>query len=154
MISPETLKKYSFFGFLMDEDSDQVAMITDQVAWTKGDTIFTIDSDAKYLYLLESGEVDLHYKVTDNLISDKSKEFYIGAINPGEVFGLSALMESNIYTATSIAAEDSKAIRVDAVRLERLIQENPSLGLGLMTSVAKAAFERLGQVRSELVAAR
>lgn len=154
MISPETLRKYAFFGFLTEDDTDQVAMIADQITFAEGETIFTIGQDAGYLYLLESGEVDLHYKVVDTLISDKSKEFYIGAIDPGEVFGLSAVMDPYRYTATSIAAEGSKAIRVDAVKLRSLIQENPRLGVGLMTSVARSAFERLGQVRSELVAAR
>ncbi|MBN2044742.1 MAG: Crp/Fnr family transcriptional regulator [Anaerolineales bacterium] len=154
MISPETLRKYSFFGFLKDAEFEDVAMIADEVNFDAGETVFEIDTEAGFVYLLAEGEVDLHYSVVDSVVSDKSKEFYVGIINPGEPFGLSALMEPFRYTATCTTTKYSKAIKVDAKKLLVLAAEKPALGYALMTMIAKTVFERLGVVRMELVAAR
>lgn len=154
MISPETLRKYAFFGFLADEDFGQIAMYANEVVWGAGETLFTLGDKADVVYFLEVGEINLHYKVVDKLVSDKSKEFYVGDINPGEPFGLSALIEPYTYTATAIVPRESRGIIVDAIKLRALADAHPELGYGLMQQVAKATFERLGQVRVELVAAR
>jgi CRP-like cAMP-binding protein len=145
---------YPFFGFLSGEDISKVAMVTDEISWKEGDQIIGIKEEAKYIYFLERGDINLHYKVVDELVSDKSKEFFVGDISPGEPFGLSALIEPYEYTATAIAAEDSKGIVVDAKKLLAITEEDKRLGFALMQKVAKAIFERLGQVRVELVAAR
>ena len=129
-------------------------MLSEPAAWKVGETIFQIDSQAGYFYLLESGEVELHYRVVDTMVSDKSKEFYVGSIDPGEIFGLSALVAPFKYTATCVAGADCKGYQIDAKKLFELIEADPALGYGLMSSVAKTSFERLNMVRMELVAAR
>lgn len=154
MISPETLRKYVFFGFMSDKEFEKIAMFSDAVNWKAGETLFTLGDEADYVYFLESGEVNLHYKVVDELISDKSKEFYVGDINPGEPFGLSALIAPHAYTATAEVARDSQGILVDAKKLRAFSNKQPKMGYALMQQVAKVTFERLGQVRVELVAAR
>lgn len=154
MISPESLRMYPFFGFLSDEDFGKVAMVADEISWKEGDHIFKIKEEANYIYFLESGDINLHYKVVDELVSDRRKEFFVGDISPGEPFGLSALIEPYVYTATALAAKDSKGIIVDAKKLLAITEEDKRLGFALMQKVAKAIFERLGQVRVELVAAR
>ena len=154
MISPEVLRKYKFFGFLSEEYFDQVAMISEPVRWKAGEKVFELDADANDLFLLEAGELELHYCVVDNLVSDKFKEFYVGNLNPGEPFGFSALFEGLAYNAACQATEDSQGIKIDAKKLLELAGESPALGYALMTEVAKAAFARLDAVQIELVAAR
>jgi len=154
MISPETLRKYKFFGFLKDAEFETVAMFAEEVSIGAGEMVFEIEAEAGFVYLLLEGDIELHYSVVDSLISDKSKEFFVGNIDPGEVFGLSALMAPFSYTATCTATKDSKAIKLDTKKLLALTKENPKLGFALMTRVAETAFERLGVVRMELVAAR
>lgn len=154
MISPEILRKYVFFGFLSDGQLGKMAMLADEKIWKKGEKIFQINQKADQFYLLQTGEVELHYKVIDEVISDKSKEFFIGDIDPGEPLGLSALLEPFIYTATAIASADCMGISVDGKKLLQLAKEDPGLGYDLMTQVAKFTFERLGSVRVELAAAR
>ena len=154
MISPESLRMYPFFGFLSDKDFGKVAMVADEISWKEGDQIFRIKEEANYIYFLESGDINLHYKLVDELVSDKSKEFFVGDISPSEPFGLSALIEPYVYTATALVAKDSKGIIVDAKKLLAITEEDKRLGFALMQKVANAIFERLGQVRVELVAAR
>jgi CRP-like cAMP-binding protein len=143
-----------FFSFLDEGQFSKIAMIADEVAWKAGDQVFGINKDADFLFLLETGEIELHYAVKDELISEKSKEFFIGLINPGEAFGLSAVIEPYQYTAIAIAPSDSAGIKVDAKKLRQLAEEDSHLGYAFMAQVAKSAFERLSSVRVELAAAR
>ncbi len=154
MISPEVLRKYEFFGFLSIENMDKIAMFSDEVKWAQGETVFKSDSPAKFLFLLEAGEVELKYRVEDTIVSEKSKEFYVGQINPGEPFGLSSIIDPYKYTAACVASQASQGIKVDGEKLREMAESDPELGYGLMTSVAKAAFDRLTQVSQQLVAAR
>lgn len=154
MISPETLRIFPFFGFLEGDQFKRVAMNAEKISYSAGETIFEIDTDAKFLYLLMDGDIDLHYSVVDRLVSDKSKKFYVGQIDPGGPFGLSAIMAPYTYTATCSASKESSVIRVDAKNLLTMASENPRFGYAMMTKVAEIAFERLGMVRLELVAAR
>lgn len=154
MISPEQLRKYEFFGFLDTENLDKVAMLAESVSWAAGDLIVKADGEADSVYLLTSGGVDLGYFVEDTLVSDKSKEFFVGSINPGEPFGLSGLLEPYKYTANCVATLDSEGIKVDAKKLLAAADADPALGYSMMKAVAKGLFERLGTVRAELVAAR
>lgn len=154
MISPEVLRKYPFFSFLSEDQFGDVAMLSEEISWNAGDTVFEINKDADFLFVLETGDVELHYKVKDELISEKSKEFFIGSINPGEAFGLSAVIEPFTYTSNAIASAKSTGIKLDARKLRVLAGKNPAFGYALMAQVAKASFDRLGSVRVELAAAR
>ncbi len=154
MISPEHLRKYAFFGFLDDDDFGKVAMASEEASWKKGETLFDIHEKATYLYFIESGNVELHYMVVDDKVSDKSKEFYVGDANPGEPLGFSAFIEPYEYTATALAATDSTGLVVDVSKLKEMAADDPALGYRMMTQVATDAFKRLGRARVELVAAR
>ena len=154
MISPEVLRKYEFFGFLSSDNLDKVAMLSQEIEWAAGDTVFENDTPADFLFLLEAGEVELNYRVGDTIVSDKSKEFYVGHINPGELFGFSALFEPYIYTAFCAASESSRGIKVEAKQLRELAENDPEFGYGLMKAVARAEFERLTLISQQLVAAR
>ena len=100
MISPEILRKHPFFGFLKDADYDKIAVIAEEVSWEKDDKIFEIGSSAVSLFLLQKGGVELHYSVVDEIDNDLRKDFYVGDINPDELFGLSGLIEPFKFTGT------------------------------------------------------
>ena len=154
MISPEVLRKYGFFGFLSAETLEKIAMFSEEVDWEDGETLFESDSEANFLYLLQAGEVELRYRVEDTIVSDKSKEFYVGHINPGEPFGLSSIVEPYTYTAACVTSQTSQGIKIDANKLLDFAKKDTEFGYGLMSAVAKAAFERLTLVSQQLVAAR
>lgn len=154
MISPEMLRKYAFFSFMSGDQFDKIAMLADEVSWEKDGIVFEVGKKAEFLYLLGTGEIELHYAVKDELISEKSKEFFVGSINLGEAFGLSSMIEPFEYTSGAVATEASKGVRIDAVKLRALAGEDSHLGFAIMTQVATASFERLSSVRVELAAAR
>jgi CRP/FNR family cyclic AMP-dependent transcriptional regulator len=153
MISPETLRRYPFYSFMSPDQLRDVAMISDEVSYSTGNALFNIGEQADVCFMLIEGAVDLHYIVVDEHEPTLRKEFVVGTINPGEVLGISAIVEPYEFTATAIAINDSRLLKTDALALRDLCQQDPALKLGLQTMVAKATMERLYATRVLLAAA-
>jgi CRP-like cAMP-binding protein len=153
MISPEILRRYPYFGNLSSSQLYAIADIAEQVSFEKGQTIFEECQPANELYLLLNGGVDFFYKSEEEFHPKSSKEFSVGEVNPGEPFGLSALLEPYVLNTTAKASKDCQAIKIDANALRLLFQKDEDLGYRMMTQTAKALMERLASVRVQLAAA-
>jgi CRP-like cAMP-binding protein len=154
MVSPELLRRFQFFGFMNDSELKAVAMIAEEVVFERGQALFAIGQPAEALYLLMDGSVELHYVVTDEFDPQLRKEFYLSDISPGEMCGISALIEPHQYTSSARAAGLSRAIRIESAALRALCEVDPKLAYGLMRQAAKVAVERLHDTRVQLAAAR
>jgi CRP-like cAMP-binding protein len=154
MISPELLRRYPFFGFLDDAQLKAVAMLTEELVVEKNATLFENDQPANALYLLIEGCLDLNYIVIDRLDPKVRKEFYVGDVNPGEICGISALIEPYVYTSAVRATCSSRVLRIEASGLRALSELDVKLQAGLMKATARAAMERLHDTRVQLAAAR
>lgn len=154
MVSPELLRRYPFFGALDDRQLKAVAMITEELSFEAGETLFDINQPAEALYLLAEGSVELYYVVADEFDPTLRKEFYVSDISPGEVVGISALIEPYQYTSTVRAASASRVVRVEGGGLRALCELDCKLGYSLIRQLAKTALERLHDTRVQLVAAR
>ncbi len=153
MISPELLRRYPFFAFMNSEQLRDVAMISDEVSYRPGDLLFKSNEKADACFLLMTGAVDLRFVITDEHEPDLRKEFVVGTINPGDFLGISSIIAPYEYTATAIAINDSKLLKIDAVRLRELCKNDDNLNCGLQGMVAKATMERLHATRVQLAAA-
>jgi NTE family protein len=153
MVSPEFLRFYPFFAFLSHEELRRMAMITEEIEVPSGEVIFHSGEEADALYLLVDGAVDLHYVVADEINSFRRRDYLVGTVNPGEVIGISAVVEPYQLTSTAVAAADSRLLRVDGTALLDLSEEHPDLGYGLQRMVARVALERLHATQILLAAA-
>jgi CRP-like cAMP-binding protein len=153
MISPETLRRYPFFGTLSPSQLELVADNAEEVTFPKGATIFEECQPANDLYLLAKGSVDFFYKSEEEFHPKSRKEFSVGEVNPGEPFGLSALLEPYILNATARASQDCQVIKIDALALRNMFDLDQAFAYRMMTQTAKALMERLSSVRVQLAAA-
>ena len=151
MISPELLRRYPFFGFMEDNELKAVAMIAEEKNIEKGAVILKADDPANILYFLEEGSASNYFIVED--LYNNRKELFIDSINPGEIFGFSALLEPYKYTATVRAEKDSRVIKIDGSALRALCQFDPHLSCGLLEATAKVIMQRLHDTRILLAAA-
>lgn len=154
MISPELLRRFPFFGFLDDTQLKAVAMLAEEVEFDRDAVIFETDQPAVALYVMVEGSIDLNYKVVDRDDPKIAKEFFISELNPGDIFGLSALLDPYRHTMTAKALAPSKVIRIEATGLRALSELDVKLQAGLMKAAAKAAMDRLHDTRIQLAAAR
>ena len=154
MISPELLRRYPFFGFLNDQQLKAVAMIAEEEAVGPGTVVVREGDRADKLYFLMSGGMDLYYTIQEEFKPETAREFFIEEINPGEIFGISALIEPHVLTASARASSNSHLIQIRADGLEALFVEDQDLGCKLMHQMARVAMERLHATRVQLAAAR
>jgi CRP/FNR family cyclic AMP-dependent transcriptional regulator len=154
MISPELLRRYPFFGTLSEEQLRQIAMIAEEETYEAGKILLKEKSPANDLYLLIKGSVDLIFTVDEEYHPDRHKEFTVGEINPGEIFGISALIEPHLYTSDARTASTVQVIHIDGAALRQRCAEDPRLACHLFSQVAKLALERLNATRVQLAAAR
>lgn len=153
MISPEILRRYPYFGTLSPAQLEAIADISEEVTYEMGATVFKESQPADKLYLLINGGIDLYAKSEEEFHPKSRKEFSVGEINPGELFGLSALVEPYVMTAGARVSQKCQVLEIDAVALRRLIGEDHELALHLITQTAKALKQRLEAVRIQLAAA-
>ena len=139
---------------MQDPQLKAVAMIAEELNLKAGNTIVESSTPAKFLFFMEDGSASYYYVVTSEHDPYYRQEYYISDFNPGEIFGISALIEPFTFTATVRAERDCKLIRIDAPALRALCEVDMKLSCGLMRAVAKAAMERLQITRVQLIAAK
>jgi CRP-like cAMP-binding protein len=154
MVSPESLRRFPFFSTFTETEIGDIAMISEEVFYQAGDTVFDVEQPATALYLLVEGGVELWYVAIDRHEQDLRKEFYISDINPGEVFGISALIEPHVYTTTALVTGVTQLVKIDGAELRSLCQLDPKMEAAVMHRLAKTAMDRLHDTRVQLLAAR
>jgi CRP-like cAMP-binding protein len=88
--------------------------------FTKGTVIFKEGDEAKFLYILVTGTVDLKIKGETTVYS---------LTEQSDIFGWSSMVENAQYTASALCNRDIRVIKIDTRKLNRLFNENPIFGL-------------------------
>ena len=153
MISPELLRRYPFFSSLSEVQLAEIAMISEEVDCKNGETLLIENQPANTLYLLINGSVDLIIKSEEEYHPSQHKEFTVGEINPGEIFGISAMAETLSYDATAKTSRDSQVIKIDAEALRALMKDDVVLANHLLEQTIQGLMERLRSTRVQLAAA-
>lgn len=152
MIPLKLLQRFPFFSFMDERELKAIAMIAEELNLEAGDVLVEANTPADALYFLTRGNLPYYMVVTSEHIPDYRREYFVGYINPEDIFGISALLEPYCYTATMRADKPCTVIKIDAPALRALCELDPQLSVGLMKAVAQAAMERLQMTRVLLVA--
>jgi CRP-like cAMP-binding protein len=151
MISIELLRRYPFFALLSDDQLKAIAMVAEEKTYPKQTLLLKENTPATKLILLLEGDVDLIYSGGgEGAISNA----LVGSIAPGEMLGVSSIIEPYIYISSARATVPSRVVEIDGVAVRALMQVDKMLGFGLMSNVATAVLERLKYTQVELAAAR
>jgi len=128
-------------------------MIAEDVELKEGETVLREGEPAKALFFLLQGGVDLYFAVDNGSSQQGRKEVLVCEINTGEPFGISALIEPHILTATVRSSRPSRVIQFDTKALYKLLEQDQKLENILLRQMARIAFERLHATRVLLAAA-
>ena len=131
-----------------------VAMIAEELTYEKDEVIVEAGKPADRFFFLIDGDVAYYSVATTEHDPSYKKEYFIAEINPGEIFGISSLIEPYLYTANLKADKVSRVIKINATSLRALCEVDAKLNCGMQSAVAKAAMERLEYTRVQLVAAK
>jgi CRP-like cAMP-binding protein len=152
MIPVEVLQRFPFFSFMDNKEMKAMAMIAQEIRLQPGDIVFETNHPADALYFLTQGSLPYYIVVTSEHLPDYHHEYFVGYINPEEIFGISALIEPYVYTTTLRAESPCRIIKINASALRALCEVDNQLYVGLLKAVAGAAMDRLNMTRVQLAA--
>ena len=153
MVSPEVLRRFPFFANFSHAQLVSLAMLGEEISFSDQETILREGEEAKALYFLLEGCVDLYYLVQDAFLPKNRREVPVCQISVSEPFGISSLIEPHTLTSTARSCHNSKVIRFDVQELQKAFANDPTMEILLMRKAAKAAMERLHATRIQLAAA-
>src|SRR5512138_2517386 len=117
MISLERLQRFPFFAFMEEKQLKAVATIAKEIQFNAGDVICEAHTLSDALFFLTEGSLLYYMVVTTEIQPDYRKEYFIGVVNPEEIFGISALIEPHLYTATLRADKPGRVLKINAEAL-------------------------------------
>lgn len=179
MVSSDLLRRYPFFSALTQAQAARVAALAEEAHFKEDDVLFHAGHPADALYLLVDGHVELYHNVKEEDEADARtagvlyrvtgggagmplatpvdaafKQQRAGGIEPGEIAGISALIEPYQYTATARVTRPGRLVKIDAIALRRLCSNDPHLACAVLRAAARTAMERLHFTRVQLAGCR
>ena len=140
------IRKIDLFQGIDVEVMKEIANISVEENYAKDTVLFKQGEEAECLYILEEGAVKLTIKNGGTLIYSLSE--------PGEVFGWSSVVEPGLYTASSICSKDSKVVKIEREKLNKLFQLHPDVGLKILRRLGGVFSKRLSSAYRDLLSAR
>jgi CRP-like cAMP-binding protein len=143
MISPELLRRHTFFGGFSAAGLKELAIAGREQALAAGEMLFTEGARADQLFFLAQGEMETLLKTDEEDIS-------ISSIPAGEPVGWSALIEPHIYTASARATRPSSVIAFPRPALAALLEDD-HFAATLMRKLAELISRRLRDTQVQLL---
>ncbi len=143
MVSANWLKKSDLFGALDESQLNALLSHSNVQSFPEGEVIFRQGDEAGYLYVLIEGAVDLTVKAQEEIAfmtSQVQKE--------GEIFGIPSLIEPFRYNVTARCLVPSKILMIDSGHMKKRMEEDPRMGMEIMTRLASIYFHRLNELRA------
>lgn len=153
MISPELLRRFPIFVGFTESQLKALAIIAEETELAAHTIMFEEGAPAQNFYLLVKGSIDLYMKSEEENNPASRRDFTVGEINPGEIFGLSTILNPTAYELTGRCAEDSIVLSFDGIALRQLIDEDIHFAYQTMRMIAFALKQRLYSARVQLAAA-
>jgi CRP-like cAMP-binding protein len=136
------LKKTSLFKLMSDDQLEAAVQLGQVKSFDPDEEIFKHGQGAKTLYVLLDGSVCLRINAPEELdpMAERLEQ-------PGSIFGMAALTKSHKYNVTAKCVTRTKALAMDSTRLQKIIRQEPSVGLEVMGELAQLYLTRLNYTR-------
>ncbi len=142
------LRGASVFGLVTGAELDEIVEISRELTFEAGEKVFTEGDIAKELYIIERGRVVLEMSI--RLGIGAMSQGSIDVLEDGQVFGWSAVAESNTFTMSARCLEKTRVIAIDRARLWDLFEKDSALGFKVMEKIVGVVSFRLQRSRDTL----
>ena len=135
---------YLFKG-LNDDQLKGIAAVAREVSMENGQQICKEGEEAKNLYILKTGAVELMTRVKNGV------ELPISVLrNHGDIFGSGVLIAPYTYNLTVRCTETGILLRIEGSALQKIMMKDRDLGCIIMTNLAEQFLNRLKESRQEI----
>lgn len=128
------------FAHLSVEEMGEVATITKERPYQKGQYIYHVGDNRKEMYVLHTGKVKVFR------LSADGKEQVLRTVSPGEFFGELSLFGRQRQSDSAVALEDAAMCVIEWDQLRTLMERIPSIAFKVMEQLSA----RLAQTESLL----
>lgn len=142
MTQAHILKEVELFRDLTETQLEKISRNAQEKVYDSEEIIFLHGDEAKALFVLLEGTVDLKIKAFEDIDLMTSK-----LTRKGDVFGTASLMMPQLYNVTARCLENTRVLAIDAYALRGLVDDDPKLGLEIMRRLAQLYFGRLNETR-------
>jgi CRP/FNR family transcriptional regulator, cyclic AMP receptor protein len=132
---------HPLFKVLTEAQLDRLVPCAREATFEDGVLVFRDGAIADALYLLRAGCVALEQHVPGQGV------IKVESLCAGDILGLSWLFPTAQWTLDARAVGTVEAVALDAAGLRQAMQEDPALGLALLTHVVGALYRRLMRAR-------
>lgn len=146
MVTVQVLKHFDLFKGLGDNELSRITDLCNVHTMQEGGQPFVEGGRATDLHLCRSGKVDITIWIREPW----NTNVVVHRVEPGELFGWSALVAPYIYTASAVCVESGEEIRVKGNDLLVMMDNNPAIGYKIMTNLDAEISARLMQTRQKL----
>ena len=148
MASVELLRRFPLFAGQNNYMLEEIALISDEVQFKKGEWLFHEKDEATRFYVILEGSFALSMYL---FVRGEGTHFQAASsLEKGELVGWSALVKPYSYTLGAQAEEDSRVLEIQAEPLRELLDDNPENGYFLMKKIAEVMSERLDYMYIQL----
>ena len=124
---------------------ERISAVAQEHHFDKGQWLLHEGQEAKHLYLVKEGAVELVIKVEDAI------EIPMSIIRPDNgCLGIGALVEPYEYSLSARCLDESTLLVIARSRLHDLMHADPELHCIIMTNLAKKLLNRLRETRQEV----
>ena len=118
------------FGELSPEAKSEISSLEVEQKYEKGCVLFRRGDQARHLFVLVEGTVRLE------MGRDSIRDYLI--MNPGDTFGWSSLVESDVYPATAQCLVPTRLIKIESPRMSAVFERHPLSGVAFFRQLAGA----------------
>ena len=137
------LSETELFRGIDSEVMNKITAICSEEHHPKDTVLFKKDEDAKSLFILKRGTVNLVIQNGGSLATPLS--------DPGEVFGWSCVVESGVYTASGVCATDTNVVKIDRDKLDEIFDQHPHAGMVIIKRLGAVFSKRISNAYRDLL---
>lgn len=110
-------------------DRDQLNQLMTDHRCVPGEIICLEGDDGDAMYLIWSGRIAV-------LKGPLTAPTILGFRGPGEIIGEMALLEERPRSATNVALDNARLLRIERERFQEWLRSSPSIGMGIMATLS------------------
>ncbi|HET6443817.1 MAG TPA: cyclic nucleotide-binding domain-containing protein [candidate division Zixibacteria bacterium] len=162
MISPETLRRYSFFACLTYDQIVTLAMAGQLLDIEAGGYFFHEGDNLDSLFFVLEGNIDIAIGIPDRTIKQHvhdqimgnfiAEDVTVSTVSPGQIFAWSALIPPHVSTASAKATLPSRVISFDCEALMQAFQKDCIFGNLMLQKIAVVIRQRLRNMHIQSLA--
>ena len=147
MVEPQIIAKFANFSDFTDDEIKALAILANEEHYEPGQFVFREGDEANKMYLLLQGQIEMLM----NNNGAGTHQAVVMTVQPGEIFGWSALVEPYRLTASARCATRVRVVAIAAPGLRALMAVSCALGFRLMQRACQVSSARLGATRVQLL---